>query len=108
MVTLISGTNRDAEENDSNEISAAIESSRDSERVNCVDEESQEQSSKSSGDTQCMLINDYDGALFWLIKQILCSHLKTIFIYNLRIACVFRFMGILNCIKNKWKRNNVY
>ncbi|XP_055324553.1 uncharacterized protein LOC129579058 isoform X1 [Sitodiplosis mosellana] len=43
-------TNRDAEEeDDSSEISAALESSRDSERVNCVDEESQEQSSKSSG-----------------------------------------------------------
>lgn len=61
-----SGTNRDAED-DSSEMSATIESSRDSERVNCVDEESQEQLSKSSGDTQCMF---YDGAHFLLIVKI--------------------------------------
>lgn len=46
-------------DDESSEMSAAIESSRDSGRINCVDEESQDQSSKSSGDTQCNL--------FWLM-----------------------------------------
>lgn len=58
-------------------MSATIESSRDSERVNCVDEESQGQSSKSSGDTQCMFI-DYVGAQFWLIVKDLFKKKKSI------------------------------
>lgn len=37
-------------------MSAAIESSRDSDnQINCVDEESQEKTTKSSGDTQCSM-----------------------------------------------------
>lgn len=50
-----SGTIVDADDVSSG-MSAAIESSRDSDnQINCVDEESQEKTTKSSGDTQCSM-----------------------------------------------------